>query len=1099
LKSLRKVGIGGVLSKTQHDQAEMKFIELMSELFQLDEAERLDFGFYRVIRHHNQEVKAFLGEIVRDGDTKSLKGGKLSELLQSAFAKADVEGTAGDQLRVKELESSFGIKPGTSESDRKSTLDGLEAIPAMRGQVTEYRSLLDQLRAGDTVASDHREVLNRLYQFFSRHYQDGDFIVERRYGREGSRYIRSTGEDTEFHWATEDMYYIKSGDTFTDFPVRLSNGNRIVFSVEPGGLNATRASLNPTDKAHYELDRVEKDVEGHVIVLLKYLKGAQSNAQKTVIAEALQEYVNADEAELRRWLNHFIARNQSDFFIHKRLGEALRDDLDIFLKTEVLNADQLLVDNDLPRRLIKVGRIVRQIGRQIIDFLAVMEDFQKALWEKKKLVFETRYVITLDRIAKLAGEDWLEEHLPKIVSGQKDEWNELGLGNFDTAENCKETIDGDLAAEVRERWLPLPLDTKNFDIAFKWELIDAVTASESLDHALDGIAIRSDNYQALNTLEYKHQNCAKCVYIDPPYNTNASGIPYKNGYRHASWAQLMHNRISLLRSMMLNDGAIFVSIDKVERDTLAHVLEDVFGKKNQIEELIWTQNTNDGRSPTYSTNHEYVLTAAKHRPSAESDPFMFREPKPGFREVMELVLSVQDEFPKLAKVEADVRALYAAHRKKYKEQVLAEGQVWEDAKRNDPWKGTYSYNRAEYRDNSGQLVDEAEARQLGANIWVFTSSDWTIMSSETKQSPTVFDASDPNYRFYSVPHPKTGIDCKPSERGWKGTRLIDSKYPDRNSMESLLADDRLLFGDDETTVPRQKRMLHEVETNVAKSVFVDFSDGEKETKDLFGKAGVFLAPKHSDFVMRFIQQTTNSASTVVDCFGGSGSSAHAVMRANAIDKGHRKFITVEVNKYFNSLIVPRIKKVAGSQDWSKGTAQALNGYGAFIRIQELEQYEDTLENLVIEDAQGYADSLFDDPVFAIKYKLDRKARRLYQSIENFRTPFGHTVKSAHDGGEAVSREVDLVESLIYLLGLDVARLYREDQGVVITGKDQRNRSVTVLFRECDREGNSEWTAAKMQEHEANRYLTNAMPELKFEGCDRFEAIEAAFAMQFGSR
>lgn len=64
---------------------------------------------------------------------------------------------------------------------------------------------------------DEAEALDfGLYQFFSRHYQDGDFIVEHRYGRDGSRYIRSTGEDTEFHWATEDIYYIKSGDIFTE-------------------------------------------------------------------------------------------------------------------------------------------------------------------------------------------------------------------------------------------------------------------------------------------------------------------------------------------------------------------------------------------------------------------------------------------------------------------------------------------------------------------------------------------------------------------------------------------------------------------------------------------------------------------------------------------------------------------------------------------------------------------------------------------------------------------------------------------------------------------------------------------------------------------
>ena len=101
---------------------------------------------------------------------------------------------------------------------REAILVQAEAIPISQHLVAEYRGRVATLASRQTASEDRAEVLNRLYQFFSRHYQDGDFIVERRYGRDGARYIRSTGEDTEFHWATEDMYYIKSGDIFTDFP-----------------------------------------------------------------------------------------------------------------------------------------------------------------------------------------------------------------------------------------------------------------------------------------------------------------------------------------------------------------------------------------------------------------------------------------------------------------------------------------------------------------------------------------------------------------------------------------------------------------------------------------------------------------------------------------------------------------------------------------------------------------------------------------------------------------------------------------------------------------------------------------------------------------
>src|SRR5690606_13717703 len=147
--------------------------------------------------------------------------------------------------------------------------------PKLRADVDEYRALQQQREGARHGDDDRLEVINRLHQFFDRHYQDGDFIVQRPYGREGQRYIRSTGQDTEFRWATEDMYYIKSGDIFTDFPVRLANGAQIVFAVDADTLNATRAALKPNDKAHYQLKSAKKDGDA-VRELLEYAKGART-------------------------------------------------------------------------------------------------------------------------------------------------------------------------------------------------------------------------------------------------------------------------------------------------------------------------------------------------------------------------------------------------------------------------------------------------------------------------------------------------------------------------------------------------------------------------------------------------------------------------------------------------------------------------------------------------------------------------------------------------------------------------------------------------------------------------------------------------------
>lgn len=1088
---------------TQRQQMETRFVELMTELFQLDEAEALDFGLYRIIRRHNREVRAFLGEIITDGASRALQGGRLAELLDATFETMGNEAQADDKFRIKDLEQQLGLKPGMTQDQREAALAQAESFPALKGLVAEYRSRTETLSSQQTVQQDRAEVLNRLYQFFSRHYQDGDFIVERRYGKGGARYVKSTGEDTEFHWATEDMYYIKSGDIFTDFPVRLANGQRVLFTVEPESLQATRAALKPNDKAHYSLDTATREAD-LIKVRLKYLKGVQSEKQKDEIVIAVQKAGSSGTVEnsvdIRRWLNRFIARNQSDFFIHKRLKEALNEDLDIFIKTEVLDIDQLLagtsLQTDLPKRAMKVAQIMHVVGRQIIDFLAALEDFQKALWEKKKLVLETRYIISLDRLERYAP-GWLKQNIVTIIDNQRQEWRELGLGDYANAAACIRHADGDLASSVTEHYFPLPVDTQNFDASFKWSMLEAVTVEMSLDEALDGVAIQSDNWQALNTVQVKYRERVKCIYIDPPYNTDTSGIPYKNGYFHSSWNALMHDRLGYLKGLLRNDGALFVSIDKQERTNLERVLDNVFGSDNHIEELIWTQSTVNSQLPNYATNHEYVEVYAKHRASVENAPEMFREPKPGYSEIMELIEQLSPDYPASHEVESALKSLMQQHQIDFRDELHAIGLEYDrETKKRDLWKGIYEYKYIEYRDSNGILVPDELARSTNARIIVWQSI--SIAAPASKQAASTRDPNHSNYRFYRPKHPVTGKPCPHPKGGWKFPQLPDPENAERVSFEAHQKDQRIHWGKDEKTVPRLKSFLHEVEMNIGKSVFHDYADGERQVADMFGRSGIFLSPKHTRFVKRFVRQASKKSDWIVDIFGGSGSSPHAVLEANAEDFTRRRFLVVETNDYIQTLIIPRLKKGGAATVWAQGKTKVLNGSGIFIRVQALEQYDDTLESLDTEISEGdSAELLFQDPAFALRYRLEESSRSLYCGVDRFTSPFGYQLKRADGGGEARPYEVDLVESVPYLLGMDVNRLYREKQGVVMLGRNQRGQSVSVFFRECATENSAQWVAAKLAEHPADRVFTNDPAGLSFEGCDSLEAIESVFALQFG--
>lgn len=118
-------------------QVESRFVELMTELFQMDEAQALDFGIYRVIRRHNQEVQSFLGEVTSEKNGKKLTGGKLAELLENTFIATGHETQAEDKFRLKDLEAQLGLKPGMTLEQRKAALIKAEDFPLMKGLVAE--------------------------------------------------------------------------------------------------------------------------------------------------------------------------------------------------------------------------------------------------------------------------------------------------------------------------------------------------------------------------------------------------------------------------------------------------------------------------------------------------------------------------------------------------------------------------------------------------------------------------------------------------------------------------------------------------------------------------------------------------------------------------------------------------------------------------------------------------------------------------------------------------------------------------------------------------------------------------------------------------
>lgn len=134
---------------------------------------------------------------------------------------------------------------------------------------------------------------------------------------------------------------------------------------------------------------------------------------------------------------------------------------------------------------------------------------------------------------------------------------------------------------------------------------------------IENMLIKGDNLLALNTLK-KHfdklpdNEKVKCIYIDPPYNTGSAFGHYEDNLMHSEWLTLMRDRLVILRELLQDKGSIWISIDADESHYLKVLCDDIFGRSNFIEEVIWQRTYAPiNLKKTFSRSHDTILVYAK--------------------------------------------------------------------------------------------------------------------------------------------------------------------------------------------------------------------------------------------------------------------------------------------------------------------------------------------------------------------------------------------------------------------------------------------------------------------------------------------------------
>lgn len=1005
------------------EQLRTKLINKLKELFQLNQPD-LDFGFYRIMHAKAEQVSSFI-----END--------LLQVIQDTFGQVDE--TKKDKLK-QELDEAIQTAKAYGAADPESTDKVMEArakYDAIKDSASSEAEIYDHLYRFFERYYDDGDFISRRYYTRETPGKAAPFSIP--YNGEEVK-LHWANADQYYIKTTE--YFSNFSVNLSEALKKLNDGKKndieeldFADSTIPEGIKVHFSIVDATEGDHanvkasdatkrYFIIHKEKPIElndkNELIINFEYKPTMEKTRQETLNQEAValvikslkdfeplntrkdtqndlqddlscdfvpfvvEDYLNAlstciptekdkDRILLTKYINQYTSRNTMDYFIHKNLGAFLKRELDFYIKNEIMRLDDI-ENAEAPKvedYLAKI-KVLRKIAIKLIDFMAQLEDFQKKLWLKKKFVVETNYCITLDRVP--------EALYPQIIANkdQIDEWIKLyAIDEIEGDTTCP-AYTNPLSLNFLKVNDKLLLDTCFFDEAFKAKLLSSI---QGFDEQCDGLLIHSENFQALNLLQERYREQVKGVYIDPPYNTAATEIMYKNEYRHSSWLALLADRVLASNPIMRPDGVICIAIDDVEGAKLQNLLSDIMGIENLLGIVVVVHNPGGRHDDTYiATSHEYCIYYGKDTcytstnllqlEEKDIESFKHNESDRSFR-TREFRRSGNNSTR-----EARPRMFYPL--------LIKDGNI--------------------------SLIDYSEYLDL-YNKDTNAFNDIFLQELKTKYSELGFD--------FILPIDPHGI-----TRVWRWTpdtllaRISDVFAVTKENGYVIKVKDWL----DNKLGLKPKSVWYKAKYTAAL--------GTTLLKSIMGQNALFTYPKSVSTVEDSIRIASNDDDTILDYFSGSGTTGHAVINLNREDGGNRKYILVEMGDYFDTVLKPRISKVVYSKDWKGGKPKNRDtGISHCFKYLRLEGYEDTLNNLVLKSESvrdktiaGNA-SLQEDYLLHYMLDVESKGSQSLLNIDAFNDPTSYVLKVKRPGSdEYIEKAVDLIETFNYLIGLRLVHL-----------------------------------------------------------------------------
>jgi len=458
-------------------------------------------------------------------------------------------------------------------------------VNLMKIKSNYYRKIQDILKKDIEAALENHpkfrdELFDKLYSFFSSYFTESGSIYFNSTPFHNNTYekVYTDEKDVILFWKTQMLYYVKTDRIFRSLEI-ISDGFKSYFDVS----KLEHKKANEKRSLVFELNKIRED--GTIVFGVQYSERGAKTKQDELLKAIKRKGIAITEEQLESAFRVFEKQSEVDFFINKNAKAFLQEQFKLWSYQYFWEGAK-----DWGADRVNQLQILKDIAFKIIDFVSQFEDELVKIWNKPKFVKNSNYVLTLDRITNKKLVEKIKKH--KNFSEQVKEWKELGIDK----DNPK-----------------APIDTKYF----KDLELEILSQFDDLDKSLDGWLIKSENYQAINTILPKFKEKVQTIYIDPPFNTGNDFI-FIDNFQDSTWLSLMNDRIDLSKLFLDKRGNFYLHLDHLAEHFSKILLDKIFGPENFKAKITWNTGENISGFKSQALNwirqadfiHHYAKTEA---------------------------------------------------------------------------------------------------------------------------------------------------------------------------------------------------------------------------------------------------------------------------------------------------------------------------------------------------------------------------------------------------------------------------------------------------------------------------------------------------------